>query len=135
MTSIRAFGGLTFADRMYMARIEIAGAPRLRVYEVEPKAVHVPDYGSHRGRQHHPMAKSRAVEVPRQERAWYGDAARRLCAPGFAAFGGTERLATEALLRVMREARDSGRMTGLGEAIRVVAESLRRAEHASRAAV
>jgi hypothetical protein len=106
--NVRAFGGL-FADRMYMARCELSGVPRVRVYEVDPVALYVPDYN-----------KPRARVIPREERAWHGTAERKLCPPGFAAFGGTQALALRSLMRVMQEHRDTGKVDGLGVAIRVV---------------
>jgi hypothetical protein len=131
--SIPAFGGLAFAERMYMARCELAGIPRVRVYEVDPKSVYVPNYKA-QPRPNRPSLndggyKARIREVPRQERAWFGCAARKLCSPGFAAFGGSQLLALESLQRVMRDHRDKGEVTGLGEAIRCVAAAL---EHARR---
>jgi hypothetical protein len=126
------FAALAFAERMYMARLELSARPTLRVYEVEPKDVRLPEYRRGLSSKNRLATKT----IPREHRAWFGDANRKLCPPGFAAFGGSEQAAIESLLRVMRDYRDNnGGVQGLGEAIRVVVSRLEGMSHASRAAV
>lgn len=102
-----------FSERMFMARCELSGVPTVRVYEVDPASLHVPDYN-----------KPRARVIPREQKAWFGQAERKLCSPGFAAFGATRTAALDALLRVMRECHDSGAVKNIGDAIRKVSEAM-----------
>ena len=120
---LSASGGLAFAQEMYMARLEMSHPPKVKVYQVDPTAMHIPDYNL-----------DRRKVIPRAVRAWHGTADRKLCPPGFAAFGGTEELALQSLLRVMRETRDRQEVPGLGVAIRVVVTAIGE-RNASRAAV
>ncbi len=116
----------TFAPRMFMARCVLSTQPRITVYEIDPTAVHVPDYNLERAR-----------VVPRKERAWqgrpgtgrnengfYGGASKALCPPGFASVAGSKQAAVESLLRLMIEHKNAGDTLGVSAAIRVARISL-----------
>lgn len=125
-----AFGGVA-AQRMFMARCELSFSPTVRVYEVEPTSLQIPEYK--RGFTAKKWLKNKVV--PREQTAWFGSAERKLCAPGFAAFGGSRLLALESLLRAIREYRNTQHMLGMNEAIREVNAAIRREQDACRATV
>lgn len=118
--------GATFAERMFMARCELATTPRVSVYEVDPTASYVRDGDYNSGR---------VRTVPREEKSWHGPANKKLCSPGFAAFAGSKLAALQSLIGVMRSHRDTQRTMHINEAIREVTSAIERESNACRQAV